>query len=159
MLKKTVLWILVISCMTLIFAFSSQEAEQSGKTSSSFIKNIVRLIDFKGALSEEKIDKISEDMTFIVRKCAHFSIYALLGALLAMLVFQYGLFGKKQLFASTGISFLYACSDELHQLFVRGRSCQATDVLLDTFGALCGALFIMLVTALIKKLCDNIKLK
>lgn len=32
-------------------------------------------------------------------------------------------------------SFLYACTDELHQIFVPGRSAQFRDVLIDTLGA------------------------
>mgnify|MGYP001948405098 CR=1 FL=1 len=36
------------------------------------------------------------------------------------------------------LAFLYACSDEVHQLFVAGRSGQVSDVLLDTIGASVG---------------------
>ena len=30
--------------------------------------------------------------------------------------------------------FIYACSDEIHQLFIRGRSGEILDVLIDTLG-------------------------
>ena len=39
---------------------------------------------------------------------------------------------------------LYAVSDEIHQLFVSGRSCQLTDVLLDSAGAFVGHLLYQL---------------
>ena len=34
------------------------------------------------------------------------------------------------------ICFLYACTDELHQLFIAGRSAEIKDVLIDSFGSL-----------------------
>ena len=37
------------------------------------------------------------------------------------------------------LSFLYACTDEIHQIFVPGRSAQFRDVLVDTLGASFGA--------------------
>ena len=47
-------------------------------------------------------------------------------------------------------SFLYACTDELHQLFVSGRSGQFTDVLIDTLGALFGCLLLLMIRRLRK---------
>lgn len=42
---------------------------------------------------------------------------------------------KYTLAMSIFLSFLYACTDELHQIFVPGRSAQFRDVLIDTLGA------------------------
>ena len=42
---------------------------------------------------------------------------------------------KYTLAMSILFSFLYACTDELHQIFVPGRSAQFRDVLIDTLGA------------------------
>ena len=36
--------------------------------------------------------------------------------------------------------FIYACTDEFHQLFVMGRSCEMRDVLIDTLGSFVGIL-------------------
>ena len=47
------------------------------------------------------------------------------------------------------ISFLYAISDELHQLFVPGRNCSIWDVLIDTFGIF--AFFIIYISLFRKK--------
>ena len=33
---------------------------------------------------------------------------------------------------------LYACTDEIHQLFIQGRAGQLKDVLIDTIGSLTG---------------------
>lgn len=46
---------------------------------------------------------------------------------------------KYALAMSIFLSFLYACTDELHQIFVPGRSAQFRDILIDTLGASFGA--------------------
>ena len=49
------------------------------------------------------------------------------------------------------VAFVYACSDEFHQLFIDGRSSEFTDVLIDTCGAILGVLIINLIFKIIKK--------
>ena len=49
-------------------------------------------------------------------------------------------------------SFLYACTDELHQIFVPGRSAQFRDVLIDTLGASFGTLITYLTIKLFTKI-------
>lgn len=151
MIKKIILWILVISWMSVIFALSSQEAPTSKKTSSSFITAVVHFLDTDNSLSPQQLKDIVESMTGIVRKGAHFTAYALLGFLLALLFGQYNIIGSKQLLFSVFTAFLYACSDEFHQTFVNGRSGELRDVLIDTAGALCGALFVIALAVLIHK--------
>ena len=155
MVKKLVLWLLVISCMSVIFAFSSQEATESEKTSSRFITVVVRLLDINNSLSQESIENIAEKITTFVRKSAHFSIYALLGTLVALLLSQYSLKGKRQLLFAVLWVLLYACSDEFHQTFVEGRSGEIRDVLIDTAGGFCGAAFIITIKALVKRICKR----
>lgn len=138
MMKKLILWILVICCMGTIFFFSSQEATESKKVSSGLIKTVVKLIDFNNSLSEKEINTVAEKLTFIVRKGAHFSIYAVLCILWALLLKEYRIFGKWRFILSVLICFLYACSDEIHQVFVSGRSGEIRDVLIDTCGAITG---------------------
>lgn len=146
MMKKLILWILVISCMGTIFFFSSQEATESKKVSSGLIKTVVKLIDFNNSLSEEEINTVAEKLTFIVRKSAHFSIYAVLCILWALLLKEYRIFGKWRFILSILICFLYACSDEIHQVFVPGRSGEIRDVIIDACGAITGFLILLCVT-------------
>ncbi|MNN38370.1 VanZ like family protein [compost metagenome] len=51
--------------------------------------------------------------------------------------------GRRYVYAIL-IAFLYACTDELHQSFTPGRTAMVQDVVLDTIGAACGALFTIL---------------
>ena len=83
-------------------------------------------------------------LSFLIRKGAHFSIYALLGICVYMALFHAG---KAKAAAAWIICALYACSDELHQMMVMGRSAQLSDVALDSLGALCGILFCLWIIA------------
>ena len=151
MIKKIILWILVLSCMGAIFFFSSQEATESTKTSSLFITGIVKFFDFNNALTDVEVKDIAKDLTWIVRKGAHFSIYAVLSILVSLLLYEYRVNGWRMIVCSTLICFFYACSDEIHQMFVRGRSGQISDVVTDVLGAFCGAVFLMAILHFIKK--------
>ncbi len=151
MMKKLILWILVISCMGTIFFFSSQEASESREISSGLIKTFVRVLDFNNKLNENQVDTIAENLTFIVRKGAHFSIYAVLCILLALLLKEYSIFGKWRFILSVLVCFLYACSDEAHQMFVPGRSGEIRDIIIDTCGAIAGFLILSCLTVLKNK--------
>jgi VanZ family protein len=66
----------------------------------------------------------------ILRKGAHVTEYAVLGALL------YRALGREALGLAVGIA--YAASDELHQFFVRGRHASPVDVAIDAVGLAAG---------------------
>lgn len=137
--KRTILVLLVLGWCFVIFSFSAEDADESKETSEGFISAVCQLIvpefdDFKGAEREEFIEKLQ----FGVRKAAHFTAYAILGFLSWLAL--YGIKRGRRYLFSVGFSFLYACSDEIHQLFVSGRSGQFRDVLIDTGGAMSGAL-------------------
>ncbi|MBQ4604930.1 MAG: VanZ family protein, partial [Clostridia bacterium] len=54
--------------------------------------------------------------------------------------------GYARPFLAVVISSVYAVTDEVHQLFVEGRACQITDIIIDSIGAAAG---IAVLTALI----------
>jgi VanZ family protein len=68
----------------------------------------------------------------VLRKLAHLTEYAILGALLVRALARSGL--------AILLGGLYAVSDEVHQHFVRGRHGAWYDVLLDTVGVAIGVL-------------------
>jgi VanZ family protein len=75
-------------------------------------------------------------------KLKHFLEYALFGYLVLRALY----YSKKDTrilalrTAAIIISFVYACSDELHQYFIPGRHMELLDILSDTFGACVGQL-------------------
>jgi Predicted integral membrane protein len=68
----------------------------------------------------------------VLRKGAHITEYAILGALL------YRALGREALALAIGIAF--AATDELHQHFVRGRHASPIDVGIDAVGVALGIL-------------------
>lgn len=77
------------------------------------------------------------------------SEYAIL-TLLGFLTFSF-LHGRRRVLIPIGVTFIYACTDEIHQLFVPGRAGRFTDVLIDTTGGIIMLLFIALVTHVARK--------
>jgi VanZ family protein len=75
-----------------------------------------------------------------VRKCAHLTVYAILGALLYRALRQ----TTPGLRSAAAIAFMiavaYAVLDEFHQSFVTSRTGSAVDVAIDGIGALIGLL-------------------
>ena len=77
----------------------------------------------------------------LLRKLAHFSEFACLGAVLTRIM---TLLDKHCLLA-LGLGFGAACVDETIQMFVPDRGPAFTDVLIDTSGVLCGILLLLAV--------------
>ncbi|MGN1133514.1 MAG: VanZ family protein [Oscillospiraceae bacterium] len=148
--KRVILIGLVIIWCAVIFMFSADNSDESSEKSQSIVNTICEMLipeydDFTGAERAKVVDKLE----FWVRKTAHFTEYAVLGALCAAAL--YGFKNKFRYPISVGFSFLYACSDEIHQLFVSGRTGQFRDVIIDTSGAVAGALIVFLICLAIKK--------
>ena len=135
--------------MTLIFCLSSQNAEISSQTSGSVIESVASVF-YPGFadMSADAQNEIISNFQFIVRKTAHFSLYAVLGVLSFLSVISYrNLKYRFRLLISAGICLLYAACDEFHQLFISGRSAEIRDVCID----FCGAALAITVLALLAR--------
>lgn len=86
-----------------------------------------------------------ESLQFIVRKAAHFSVYAVLGALGAAAAYSFRINSLSAFIYCV----LFAASDEIHQYFVPGRSCELRDFLIDLAGAAAGIAMAAIVVAVI----------
>lgn len=137
MFKKIIKITIVLICMISIFLLSNDTADQSDKKSDSVILNIYKLFGKKSISNNHKKEVINK-YVFFVRKSAHFIIYLLLGLSLISLVREYREIDIKALIISFMIATLYACSDEIHQLFVSGRSCEVLDIFIDGCGSFLG---------------------
>lgn len=139
-LKRYILIILIIiNCIT-IFKFSSEKSEKSNESSNKVVNIVVELIAKTKKISNEKEEIVKKQIVTPIRKIAHFSIYASLGALICLYASTFNVNNKKKIGISLGMAFLYACSDEIHQYFVPGRSCEFRDVSIDLCGAFCGVM-------------------
>ncbi len=131
-MKKIKYFLPSICLMILIFSFS----QQTGTESSHFSTEIMIWIQNHLHIP------ITE---FIIRKVAHMTEYALL-ALSLYYGFSHIQHSQYHVsFFTIFITFLYACTDELHQLFISGRAGQLTDVMIDTCGGILAVVFIVLI--------------
>ena len=162
MMKKENIWLiisilLVIIWMVSVFKLSSEVSEVSGNRSGGFISSIIRF--FNNDISEDKLEKLTESLQPFVRKCAHFCLYAIGGFLIYNLVncifkkynnkYSY----KNCILISIFIGVIYAITDELHQLFVSGRSGELRDVFIDSCGIILGvAICYLLIKFIYKKM-------
>lgn len=130
-IKRIIYLILVIIWMIVVFSFSNQNGTKSQGSSDIITNKIVEISDDYFALDI----KSSEDtISFVVRKLAHFSIYFLGGILIYNFINTFSINKKYIIIFSIVLGVAYACTDELHQLFIDGRSAQMMDVFIDSCG-------------------------
>lgn len=139
MYRKVIKLILILLVMLTIFLFSSDNGIKSTKKSDIVIVKTTQFFLGK-KLSGKEYQRYIESFVVPVRKSAHFFIYFVLGILMISFVGEFRNINYIALLISISICFLYACSDEVHQLFVSGRSGEACDVFIDTFGSFFGVI-------------------
>ena len=100
----------------------------------------------------QKEEQLIEKLNKPLRKCMHATEYLILSILILNWLRNYEIKKWKAIVVSVITSFLYACTDEFHQLFVAGRTSQFTDVLIDTFGAILGVTMINVAIRIIGKI-------
>lgn len=139
-MKKVIYSIFIVLWMGVIFCLSNQPAIDSTELSDGFISNTIGNVYkfFNKNISSDELNEIKVKYTHPVRKMAHFTIYMILGILVTLFVREYNVSFNKCLFISLLVCLLYSISDEVHQLFVIGRSGEILDVLIDTSGSFIG---------------------
>ena len=131
----TVIW------MVVIFAFSSQPDTESSEVSGRVSYQLVEGWNtaFQLGHTEAELEAPALRIEFPVRKCAHMTEYAILALLVLTSIAAWrGRPVMKHYGMALLLAFLYACTDEFHQLFVPGRYGSIADVLLDTCGGAFG---------------------
>ena len=119
---------MLLGWLIIIFLFSSQVATESSELSGKIVNSIAPVAP----------EIIKSSLTFLVRKSAHIFLYFVLGILTANLLVSYKLKAKLVYIYSLIFVFAYAITDEIHQLFVAGRSGEVRDVLIDTIAGAVG---------------------
>ncbi len=174
-IRHLILPTLLIFQMCFIFIMSSFGHNSSDAQSNLFVDFIAQNFPHVRHGLENNLISLST-LIFLVRKTAHFTEYAILGGLFFLnlrswlksnttlvkiskpqttkTVTKKTLTGliNRPFVMSILLSFLYACTDEIHQIFVPGRSAQFRDVLIDTLGASFGATITYLIIKLFTKI-------
>ena len=151
-----------LTCLTLfwmvfIFMMSSAGKDESNSQSGAVCEFICEhFVEGYEEMAPEEQIQMQQKISFPVRKCAHLSEYAVLGALMTLTAASWrwedeetmrtgetpG--GTVRILPVLAAGFLYAVSDEIHQIFVPGRSGEPRDVLIDTSGVLIGICLVRL---------------
>jgi VanZ family protein len=128
-MKKRLFWIgTVILWMGIIFLLSSEVSNRSSERSGA----IVHVLSQSTSIADNAL-------TFLTRKAAHIFVYFVLGILMYTAVRHYATI-RRAIIASIIFCGAYAVSDEIHQLFVPGRSGEIRDILIDSIAAATGVI-------------------
>ena len=154
MSKKFIKWLFVVIWLIVIFSFSAMNSAESDDQSKGLIENTVSgtiaVTDKVGITNinptQEEISVIVDNLNHPIRKLAHATVYFVLGILVLNALEANKDNLKRNVLITLAFCFLYACTDEFHQLFIDGRSGSFVDCLIDTAGATvacgCFALFL-----------------
>ena len=140
---------ITVLIMVVIFLFSAQNGSDSQELSNGFLASMIGSVlkRFLPPLSQQGVDTD-------IRKYAHMAEYFSLGASMFLFIsekaFWRGLIRSG--FLSMLACFLYACSDEIHQLFVPGRAGMFRDVLVDGVGFCAGILLSCIISFIVIQL-------
>lgn len=159
----------VLAMCVLIFAMSAMPADDSTALSTGVIWHIVGFIvpDYDRLSPAEQL-RWQEMLQFPVRKTAHFSEYALLGMLTLNMLWRLAREGSwpsprawlsahaptswKLALVAWALTVAYSVTDEVHQVFVPGRTCKVMDIGIDAAGALTGIVLMTLALMIVRKL-------
>ncbi len=172
--KITISAILVVIWMAVIFCFSAVPADESNKQSLNIVNKAIEKFEAKSSFNDntpnlnnvknniqnntttQQLQYISKNKNLILelnkvlRKFAHASVYFILYMLILNLIYQVKQEYKfTYCMISIMVCFLYACTDEFHQLFVDGRAGLFSDVLIDTLGATVSFIFVEIIYKII----------
>lgn len=135
--RKILRFALLIIWTVFIFYMSNQNGEVSTGQSNFFV-------DILRSAGIDISDSIKEIITLIIRKGAHFSEYLILYILFYRIIIMYVDVSKTK-YLGVLFVFLYACTDELHQLFIPGRTAAFKDVIIDTSGGCVGFIILSII--------------
>lgn len=140
--------LVLIWCIT-VFSLSNEVADTSSNTSGNVIKFALKIINPK--IDNAILDEMVQMLQPIVRKMAHFTLYAVGGILIFNMLDSYTSSRIKNMAFSWVLGTFNAITDEIHQLYVAGRSGEVRDVCIDSMGVLCGVLLIYLMVVVFEK--------
>lgn len=140
-MRRIIFIVLTIIWMVVIFAFSAKDADESSHASNEIGLTVGRIliVDFEKKPIDEQM-AFAETIDHPIRKTAHVLEYAVMGFLVMGAVYGISVKWYIQCLISWIIATMYAASDEIHQLFVPGRSGEFKDICIDSAGVLVGVL-------------------
>ena len=137
--KKRFLYLIpVVIWMIFIFYMSGKTGQESSGQSGKISLFITNLLEKVRQDSPQEMQNLQDILELVIRKAAHMTEYAILFLLSYLAMVKISMSQSRFYNRSIAvlISLLYACSDEMHQLLVPGRSGRMIDVGIDMAGVL-----------------------
>ena len=146
-IKNILLPILIILCITFIFSNSLMNADQSIEESSRIVKAIEKIVDslYKGNPPEKVTYFFKATFDNILRDCAHFLEFLILGILAILYSDKFKLTSIRRFCFAILFCILIALIDETIQFFSPGRAFELYDIALDISGSIVGSMLILLI--------------
>lgn len=146
-LLKPLSFLPALFMMYVIYYLSGQDGATSAGLSLKVSIKIVELASriFDHQLSTEEIMQYADLIHFLIRKCAHVTLYFLLAVSVSFPLYVYGLRGIPLMLVAGGFCIAFACGDEYHQSLVEGRGPSKQDVMIDSIGVLAGVILVRIV--------------
>ena len=148
-MKRVLSWLLVLVWLIIIFMLSNMDSLESNKKSMKTINKVIeKTIDksndigiINSNINKNKIDNITIKLNVPMRKCMHFLEYFILSILLLNAI---NIYNKKVYIINIILCLIFSSFDEIHQIFIFGRSAKILDVLIDMSGSIVGELIFIL---------------
>lgn len=131
-IKKIISYLLLLFWMGVIFYLSNQTGSVSGTESGHILYNILSFLHISN------IDSVIEIIHNPIRECMHAFEYFVLG-ILVMNVLSNNNIKNNIIIISVSLCFIYAITDEIHQVFIPNRTFEYLDIFLDLVGSLLGS--------------------
>ena len=146
-LLKPLSFLPALFMMYVIYYLSGQDGATSAGLSLKVSIKVVELASriFDHQLSTEEIMQYADLIHFLIRKCAHVTLYFLLAVSVSFPLYVYGLRGIPLMLVAGGFCIAFACGDEYHQSLIEGRGPSKQDVMIDSIGVLAGVILVRIV--------------
>ena len=138
-----ILWLPTLAWTALLFGFSGQDGQESGRLSLQVTLFIMRI--FPGLPCDP------DTLHFIVRKAAHFTIFGAEGVLLSASLIHSRVGLRTAAMLSAPLCAVIAALNEYHQSFADGRHPSPADAAIDFAGALFGILLVQAAIRLLRR--------
>ena len=144
-IKKFIYIVLTLVILISIYYLSSMNNKETNSLSKGIVYKSIEIVEH---ITHKEYDKksIVNKLNYPIRKCAHFTLFLLLGICIYLLLNAFNI--NNRFVISIILCFVFACLDETHQIFTSGRTPLLLDILIDSIGSIVG---IMIINYIIKK--------
>ena len=139
LIKKFIYIVLALVVLSSIYYLSSMNNKETNSLSKGIVYKSIELVEH---ITHKEYDKksIVNKLNKPIRKCAHFTLFLILGVCIYLLLNSFNI--SNRFIISIVLCFVFAILDETHQIFTSGRTPLLLDILIDSMGSIVGIVII-----------------